>query len=209
MRSLELAFPDAAYRLLYDNQSTDGSREQESMLCGTDWHFACGVAGRSTPGAGANGIVRQIQWANVGYHDVVVVMSDDDMVWKPGVQEMVERAWAGMPDDLVLVSGLLEPMWSWNEPRETVDCGGVRVLVRDSVPAAGWMFRLRHWPLFGPVKDDDFGEDYDACCRLRQAGYRVAGIDLATHAGGRSSTHGNRAADSPLTRPLDRERWGV
>jgi hypothetical protein len=105
------------------------------------------------------------------------------------------------------VSGLLEPEWHWNRPRETVEFGGVRVLIRDSAPGAAWSFRASAWPAIEKHVRRAFGFDYDACVGLRTEGYRVGQLDLADHAGWAHSTHGNRAIED--ARPLDRKKWGV
>lgn len=115
------------------------------------------------------------------------------------------------------MSGLLEPDWHWNKPIEAIEAGGVRVLVRESAPAAAWTFRHTGRGIaedfMGDHGDDvfvsDFGEDYEYCQRLRRRGLRVAQLDLATHIGHGYSTHGNDAAEHVDSRPLDREKWGI
>ena len=138
----------------------------------------------------------------------LVVLSDDDVEWRPEAGCVLTEFWAAAPEDLVLVSALLEPDWPWNKPEGTIEAGGHRALVRASTPAAAWCFPLANWTRIFPLREviDDLGEDYEACLRIRDAGGRVAQLDLAVHLGAEFSLHGNRAGmDSP--RPLDRSAW--
>jgi len=136
-----------------------------------------------------------------------VVFSDDDMVWKPGAEDKFKEIWTCAPDDVKVVSGLLEKVWHWNTARETVQCGNVPILVRDSCPGAGWSFRMNDWDMISKLLPDTFGYDHKTCVALLKKGFRVAQVDLAEHIGWGCSTHGNEADEGGVE--LDRERWGV
>ena len=103
----------------------------------------------------------------------------------------------------------MEPLFAWNTPRGTEECGGLRLLIRDSTPGAAWSFRASDMPLFCSIVEKRFGYDYQACLALGRLGKRIGQLDLADHAGWGYSTHGNAAVDDINTRPLDREKWGV
>jgi hypothetical protein len=181
------------------------------------WHTVRGGGGprgNVTPGAGRHRLQR-VMWEHLqdrpsaATHPPFWVWSDDDMLWKPDAEAKLRRFYAEKPNDIAVVSGLLEPVWHWNAPRETVEAGGVRVLVRDSAPGAAWTFAgYRVVPLGLPAYWC-FGYDYEACKYLRAHGQKVAQIDLADHIGWECSTHGNDADQHIDGRPLDRERWGV
>lgn len=190
-------------RVLLDNGSTDGSLQELAVL---STRYGATMVRRegfenTTPGAGRSCLLRALDAE-------LLVLSDDDIEWKPWAGTWVKAMWNGpVPDDLVIICGLLEPEWHWNLPRSTLDlAGGRRVLVRDSVPGAAWTVsrgRLRH---LSPVPEE-FGYDSKVCARLREQGWRVAACDLAEHIGWGASTHGNDANRRAI--PLDRARWGV
>lgn len=198
LASIRKAFPSASV-LLLDNNSQDGSKEHVLQLGGV--HHC---DGNGTPGMGRLAI------ANALPRDAdIVVFSDDDMEWKGGAEDKVRNIWSQAPSDLIIVSGLLEPVWHWNTPRETLTLAHTNVLVRDSCPGAAWTFRAADWGIIKRHVVKDFGYDHKACVALRGAGYRVAQIDLADHIGWGYSTHGNEADTHLDARPLDRERWRV
>ncbi len=213
--SLRVAFPGCE-PLVLDNGSTDGTAEYVAELPG-------GVAyvpddGNTTPGRGENQLVKRLLLATPGLPDAftiggravggadIIVCSDDDMSWHPGADDVLRRFWAEAPEDIVLLSGLLEPVWDWNTPRGIVEAGGVRALWRDSAPNAALTFRAADWKKFGPF-EETFGQDHKACVAIRERGGRVAQVDLADHAGWGYSSWGNEAIKG--ARKLDREKWGV
>lgn len=213
LRSIERAFPNA-YRLLCINGDTDGSEMAQRELA-TPLGFEVLVHdpadGNVTPGAGALFIGDEAIEIGCDPYDLhqehVLVMSDDDMRWREGAEAKLVELWSNAPVDLMIVSGLLEPEWHWNQPRELVRCGTVPVLVRDSCPAAAWSFRLAHWPILRRFIQRRFGFDHEACKALVASSLRVAQADLAIHTGWGASTHGNDAIDAG--KPLDREKWGI
>jgi hypothetical protein len=228
LQSIETAFPGALLCVI-DNGSEDGTDAALlDRVIRTRWNTR--IYRRSdtegwptdnfTPGMGRNRLMGfmdnvccdawGVNYCSELHGETFFVWSDDDMLWKPGAEEKLAAFW-GAPreerDDVVLLSGFLEPVWHWNTPRRVVEAGGVRVLVRDSCPGAAWGFENPRmvWPMGEDVAQ--FGYDYKTCCRLRKAGCSVAQLDLADHLGWECSSHGNEAiADS---KPLDREKWGV
>ena len=194
--------------LVLDNGSEDGSDEWVRFLprCSRAIHRP--KDGNRSPGRGRNELMRALVDRPAGD---IVVLSDDDVNWSILAARTLTRFWAAAPDDLAILSCLLEPDWPWNKPVGLIECGGVKALERASAPAAAWTFRLRDWDKIGPLKEslDGDGEDFDACKRLRAAGYRVAQIDLATHIGDGYSLLGNDEARGTAGRPLDLEKWGL
>lgn len=216
VHSLRRAFVDAPL-LVFDNGSVDGTAEVVAEQFG-------GICYESkdenhTPGRGRNILMSLLQrppavadFAAIKPDDLVV-LSDDDMRWKPEAGDVLTRFWSEALDDIALddvalVSGLLEPIYDWNTPRGVVESGGVKALWRDSAPAAAWCFPARHWDIIGPLREqlDGIGEDYHACLRIRGKNMRVCQLDLAEHLGAGLSTWGNVAGDG---KPLDREKWGI
>lgn len=210
VESLTGAFPGQPIYILDNGSDDDSGRSIERMFEGEHITVARRVdAANTTPGAGRNVLIARL----VELAPDVVVMSDDDMAWKPGAAEKLGRFFsADPPRDLAIVGGLLEPLYPWNTPRERLGAGGVSTVVRDSVPGAAWAMTpqaarsLPGWP--EPFKND-FGYDHDACVRLSEMRMRVCALDLADHLGWGASTHGNRADLDVRRKPLDREHWGV
>jgi len=220
--SIHVAFPDV-FCFLLDNGSTDGTAEVVGALEGRKedlYHVGIPLPCTndddvSTPGRGRNKIMELIRAAASygGPHDeTIIVLSDDDIAWKPKASDKLTAFWANAPDDVTLVSGLFEPDWHWNKPCEVVRSGGVSVLIRESAPAAAWTFRAKHWVRFFPLVEEFgpgiVGEDLQACRLLRGAGFRVGQLDLATHLGANASTHGNDPRNI-RAKPIDLKAWGI
>jgi len=208
--SLHKAFPSSDL-YLFDNRSEDGTADliidmpELDNLVGERFSIK---DGNGKPGSGRNQLLQRLKGLKVSYD--VLVLSDDDMVWSPGSEEKLVELWSHAPQDLAIACGLLEPMWRWNTPRETIQCGKVPVLIRDSAPGAAWTMR------YDLVKDrdepfvNDFGYDYRFCRHLiDNEGMRVGQLDLAEHVGWGMSTHGNNAVDHVASRPLNRKLWGI
>ena len=223
IESIERAFPTALLCLL-DNGSTDGTGDViDKMRLGVRWHPGSAEQtsyplGNLTPGMGRNRLMALMDdWCaglwGVNYYSEVpsfFVWSDDDMLWKHGAEDKLRAFWSAPDEDrggVVLVSGLLEPVWHWNTPRRTVEAGGVRVLVRDSAPGAAWSFKNPRvvWPL--AAEHATFGYDYKLSRVIAGLGLAVGQLDLADHLGWEASTHGNRAIEE--AKPLDRDKWGI
>lgn len=188
--------------VLYDNGSDDETSELEFIDLNRIFLITSGDTINNTPGHGIN------TWIDMIDKDPesIIVCSDDDMFWHPDAKSKLESIWKAAPKELVLVGGFLEPMYEWNTPRERLELGGVPVLVLDSAPSCAWSFRARDWHLFWPLKED-FGQDVDACQRLRKAGYRIGQADLADHKGIEYSTWENQAYKQ--AKPLDRKFWNI
>jgi glycosyltransferase involved in cell wall biosynthesis len=185
--------------LIVDNGSTDGSAVRVEDLGGFAYRPADGV---STCGRGMN-----ICMTIASKRGDVVVFSNDDIVWRAGWRAQLEAFWAGAPDDIKIASGLLEIDYPWNKPRGVVDAGGVRGLVRETVPGGAWTLRSSDWPLVGPVPEKRGWDDVPTCHRVNGKGWRCVALDLSDHAGEGSSTWGNGSA--AFGQPLDREAWGL
>lgn len=227
VRSVRAAFPDSAV-LIVDNGSNDGSAEhvratyddrETDRVVVVEAGLLVSLGGGTSPGAGDNRLLACLE----AWDADALVLSDDDMRWRPGAAAAVRDIWKAAPDDLVCVSGLLEPLWHWNTPRETLKLGSNglpywprtcvtrRVLVRDSVPGAAMTFsraalaevrvKLGREQLF----EESFGHDSAFCCKVRELGLRVAQVDLAEHLGWDSSSHGNNAIAT--AQALDHEQW--
>lgn len=198
----------AATYLLVDNGSDDKTvdylrLERCAGALGDFQLLPRSPLGRGKPGLGVNAAVAAALLLTRGPD--LVCFSDDDVEWASGWLRPVVKFFERAPGDVVLLSGLMEPAWEWNAPTGVVDSGGVKALVRDSVPGASWMFRAEDWAKIGPVAEDRT-HDVAGCKRLRQHGYRLCALDLAEHIGYAQSTLGNTVASG---KPVDRERWGI
>jgi GT2 family glycosyltransferase len=181
-----------------DNHSTDGTEAYVEALGGhlcRDAVFTCGH--------GMN-VTMQIL-ADSGAD--LCVFSNDDIEWHEGYLEKLTAFWSEAPDDLLVCSGHLEPVYFWNTPRHPITCGGVTALVRDTAPGGTWTFRVKDWPTIGPVPETHGEDDVPTCYRLTQQGYLVAQMDVATHVGEDASTWGN--GSYLHAQPLDRKQWGL
>lgn len=209
MASIERTFPSAyAEWHVLDNGSTDHSAEALAHYT-KGWHYhRYRGGGHTTPGAGRNRLVRAMEPRDRD----LIVLSDDDMLWRPGAALAVEELWEHAPADLVLASGLLEPVYPWSEPQGRVTIGdGLQAVQRPTVPAAAWTFPAPNWGLFGPLKESlhGDGEDVDACKRIASAGGRVVALDLAEHIGEGYSQLGNDQARKLVGKPINKKEWGL
>lgn len=183
-----------------DNGSHDGTERIVRDLGGY-----CYTGLNTTSGHGTNLAAQVVRSSGAD----ICVLSDDDMLWHDGWDLALVDWWTHAPQDIALTGCHLEPEYPWNTIRTTIDVHERRALIRASTGAASWSFRNPEWPLIGPIPQVKQGwGDVPACNRLEARGYRIAQIDLATHAGGDRSTWGNGSSD--LDRhPLDRDRWGL
>lgn len=172
--------------IIVDNGSTDGTREVVERQGGISHDGPL-----HTSGHGNNLQARVL----LGTDADVCVLSDDDMLWKPGWRAKLEAWWTGAPDDVVLTGCHIEPAFHWNVIAGRVEYGGVPGLVRQSSGGASWSLRHRDLEtFFGPAgiwqQHQGYG-DVMACDRLIGRGFKVCQIDLAEHAGQGQSTWGN------------------
>ena len=137
----------------------------------------------------------------------VVLFTADDITYAPGWADALATFWADAPDEVKLCSLILEPDYPWNTIRGTLDAGGWRALLRDSVGGCSWSFRAADWPTIGPLPQVMPGEDLAVCQKLIGEGYLIAQVELGTHTGEFASAWGNESWK--IARPVDRERWGI
>ena len=151
------------------------------------------------------GLTRLIE--AMGDVDLIVLSADDVEYpenWLRRLVSFVEAA----PRDIVLFTMQMEPLFSWNVPRERVEYGGEEALIRDSLPGSSWVIRRTDWEEWiGPYPKMMPGEDLEICKKVLAANKRMAALDICKHIGEEHSAWGNK---SYLTsRPLDREEWGL
>ena len=196
LRSLAAQSPDAFY--IVSNGSTDGTAEYVASLGGTvvdDPITSCGH--------GMNVTLSILAESGCD----IAVFSNDDIEWKPGSLAALEAFLTDAPPDIIIASGLLEDDYPWNTVIERVEYGGQVALVRKTAPGGTWALRSHDWTLVRPVPESPGYDDVPTCERLRDKGYRVCQLDLATHIGKKVSTWGN--ASEKLGKPLDRKAWGI
>jgi hypothetical protein len=220
LRSVANAFPTSR-RLLVMNDAGDGSAYAQGALA-AEARFEsielgnelAGVVARDgyTPGHGAAFV---LDWALQQPHEPghLLVTSDDDMLWREGAQERLAGIWSGVRPDhlanLVLVDGLLEPMWAHNAPLGSVEVGAEHVLLRESVPGAAWSLPMRHASAVRAAIEPRFGYDSGVCEALRAQGALLGAVDLCEHIGEDASTHDNRPTRDLGGSPVDRDKWGL
>jgi hypothetical protein len=217
LRSVAHAFPNSL-RLLLLNDASDGSAEAQIQLAseiGFTFMQRGGVEGEtSTPGCGAKHVfdwfVEDAKRRRFSTEDVVLVTSDDDILWRPDAEERLRDEWSVvLLHEPTILCGLLEPEWAHNTPRRSIDGAHGRLLVRDSVPGAAWSVAAHHARTVRDVLRPSFGYDSIACAALRAAGHAVAAIDLCEHIGEDASTHDNQPNRDLRGKPIDKTKWGL
>lgn len=124
------------------------------------------------------------------------VISDDDIVWRPGWRDRLEEWWRDAPADLIITGCHVEPDFSWNATYGHRTAAGMIGKLRQSTGSGTWSYRTADWRRIGPVHEWQQGwGDVPACHRLRTIGLDIAQIDLADHRGAYASTWGNRSYD--------------
>jgi glycosyltransferase involved in cell wall biosynthesis len=125
----------------------------------------------------------------------LVMLSDDDMWWRPGWRAALEQWWRFAPEDVALTGGHIEPLFPWNACLGRVEFGEIPGLERTSSGSASWTYRASSFEMiFGPQgipqQVQGYG-DVPACDRVRDRGGRICQLDLAEHRGHGRSTWGN------------------
>lgn len=208
--------------VLYGNGLQDGSEGELRMIAeehGAEFQRVSAEMPTShcTPGHGAQR-VGDLMVARSDPDDIIV-LSDDDMVWKPCAGGVLAEAWSFASEGrrfdeatdaqhLTLLCGFLEPNFAWSRPITTHRLGPHWALLRESVPGAAWTFPAAYWR--SRIREHirpKFGYDFDASTALRAAKRSLGTLDLAEHAGWEHSTHGNRADKETGARPIDKKRW--
>jgi glycosyltransferase involved in cell wall biosynthesis len=179
--------------IVWDNGSTDGTADWVASIGG---HLYDSPDGVTTCGRGMN----MLGSACAARGDLVVLTSDD-MLWRPGWREVVEAFWTEANPKVAILCGLLEPDYPWSTPVGSYTAGGVTGLLRPSVPGSGWTFRSADWPDIGPVPETYGRDDVPTCQRLVSEGWLLVAVDLADHAGEGASTWGNKS--DAYARPLN------
>lgn len=147
----------------------------------------------------------------------IIILSNDDIVWAQDTAQTLDEVWTEAPDNLAIVSGLVEPTFAqpgveaWNLPYEVVELAGHKLLGRKSVPGGAWTYRDSHYPLIFPVSTFPGFDDVPACHMLALKGYGVACLDLAEHVGIGRSTWGNASHDRFIIEPVQdvKTRFGL
>lgn len=181
-----------------DNGSTDGSAEYVAALGGV-----CNRDGNHTVGHGMNLAIGQALAAGPDW----VLFTADDYEYTPGWLARLVPFLSEAPDTLKLICLNLEPVYPWNRITGTVQAGGLRGLLRQSIPGSNWLLRTADWPLIGPLAETTGGEDLAVCRRLLEMQYDLAALDLCAHSGERCSAWGNQSWC--LAAPLDKAAYGL
>ena len=137
----------------------------------------------------------------------IVLFTADDIVYSEGWADKLVAFWEDAPEEVKICSLILEPQYPWNTIRGTLDAGGLRAILRDSLGGACWSFRAKDWPTIGPLPQVQPGEDIPVCYRLIEQGYLLAQVELGADVGERNSAWGNESWR--YAQPVDRERWGI
>ena len=171
--------------VLVDNGSDDGSADWAATLGA---HLHRSADNNTTCGRGMNVL------ANLLVDDVdVMVLTSDDMSWRPGWRTVVEQFWTHAAENVAILCGLLEPAYPWSTVTGTYQAGDITGLTRVCVPGSGWTLRSSDWPSIGPVPETPGEDDVPTCARLHAAGRLLVAVDIADHVGEYQSTWGNQS----------------
>ena len=210
LESVQAAQPD--HLVVMDNGSTDGTAERVAALVGgVAVERIPGYPHGNTCGYGMNKLARTLAATDAD----ILVMSNDDISWKPDAVVRLRALWAEMSDKAAIVSGLVEPTFAlpnqrpWNEVLGVLEAAGETLWVRRSAPGGAWTFRRDMVDEIFPVSTFPGVDDVPACHRLIENGYLVGAVDLATHAGIQSSTWNNGSHQLYVVETVEqmRERW--
>lgn len=193
---------DADTLTVFDNGSSD-----EHNLADHYFPRLPGFPHGNTCGYGMNKIANTLR----GEADIVI-LSNDDIVWKPGAVHQLKSMWTEAPDSLTILSGLIEATFAlpdtepWNQPFGASDLAGHRTLIRKSVPGGAWTYRTVDHDLIFPVSTFPGVDDVPACHKLLSMGRTVACVDLAEHEGIGESTWGNASHERFIIQPVESVR---
>ena len=169
---------------IVDNGSTDGSAE---FVRGNGGY--ANTDGNHTTGHGMNLVISMA----LERRPDIVLFTADDYEYKRSWLDSLEAWYGAAPADVVLTSLNLEPAYGWNGISEFVEYGGVRGVIRASLPGSLWSFRASDWPKIGPIREATGGEDLEICQRLQRNGYKLAALNLSEHTGEKASAWGNQS----------------
>lgn len=186
--------------VVFNNGSTDGFKAADHYPDTVDVPALPGFPPGNTCGYGMNKIAATIQ-------SDLVIMSNDDITWRPDAIPTLKAVWKEAPPNMAVLSGLVEPTFAlpdtepWNQPLDTLEVAGHKLLARKSVPGGAWTYKKPQ--LLFPVSTFPGVDDVPACHKLNQAGYVTACMELADHVGVGVSTWGNASHDRFVVAGLD------
>lgn len=186
--------------IVWDNGSTDGTQDWVASIGG---HCDVPADGNTTGGRGMNNVATA-----AAKRGDIVVLTADDMIWRPGWRSVVEEFWSHVDRKVAIFCGLLEPEYPWSVPEGGIRVNTVHALIRPTVPGSAWTFRSRDWfEAIGPVPEVKGHDDVPTCKRLVDRNWLLCAADLAEHRGEDRSVWGNKSYQ--YARPLNTRGFPV
>lgn len=136
----------------------------------------------------------------------VILFSADDIEYRPGWARALQSFWDAAPENIVLASLMVEPVYPWNTIIDSDRAGGQPYITRTSVGGCCWSFRARDFGKIFPLPAVQPTEDLLTCQKLMGQGYEIAALDLADHIGEQHSAWGNESWK--YARPVDKSLYG-